>query len=112
MDKEDMITVTKHRPKEKGTYELFLWKLDLTRLEEGCFRGELRNEGRLVECFDLRLTRAKHRQWLEGYVSKLDIDNVWFSTTGLLGDNWYTKEAFRKNHAYCNLSFLEHLNIK
>lgn len=105
------IKITKYGKDSRVSCELMLSKTAMTRLEEGCFRAELRSEGRLVECFDIRLTRASHRQWLGDYISDRDVTGVWFSTTGLNGDNWYSKEAFMKSYSYCNLSFLEHLDI-
>ena len=110
------IKISRYRPVTKGTYQLRLWGLVMQSLSEGLFRVELHNDdSRLVECFDLNLRWSNHRKFLENYIERMKsfggVSGVWFSRSGLLGDNWYSKDSFIRTYSFCNLSFLDDLNI-
>lgn len=111
------IDIYKYRPITKGTYSLKIWGLPMQSLSDGRFRVELiNNDDRLMECFDLNLRWAAHRKYLENYICRIksygSILDVWFSSSGLLGDNWYSKESFIKAYSFYNLSFLNDLNLE
>lgn len=72
---------------------------------EGEFRVNLREEyGPLAEIFDVNLCRADHRKQLEDYVSGLQdcvkIVGVYFSSTGLMGDNYYELDSFKRQYSF------------
>lgn len=110
------IQISKYRPIVKGSYHIRLWGLAMQSLDDGCFRVELYNDdNRLMECFDLNLRWSNHRKYLENYIESVKsygaVSKVWFSRSGLLGDNWYSKESFIKAYSFCNLSFLDDLDL-